>query len=72
MVTTKSSPLSLPLNLCIDCLSHFFHYIFAGERQKILDDHATRIRELEAAHNAAKFDADKHVGELKAQVSGTS
>ena len=39
-----------------------------GERQKILDDHATRIRELEAAHNAVKFDADKHVGELKAQV----
>ena len=39
-----------------------------GERQKILDDHATRIRELKAAHNAVKFDADKHVGELKAQV----
>ena len=38
------------------------------ECQKLLDDHATRIRELEAAHSVVKFDADKHVGELKAQV----
>jgi hypothetical protein len=39
-----------------------------GERQKLIDVHAQRARELDTASRAARLEADAHVGELKAQL----